>query len=256
MKKTLLVLVFAVATIGYTKAQIGAICFTDIFGYVHNVMATKTAIGHWEFSGTSNIGAGTDWITSGSFDKETDMWILTVTNPAPDGCTFYVDEFSYYSTSYGGGTISFSWESYCFGAPLASGTGSTTWYNDPCVMRTGEGGAPTGPSAADVAVATMPVSDVKSVPGGMTLPELFTEAELSVVNNGNNSFNICYDISDASNIAIDIYNISGQLVSNVVNAETEAGFYCATWDASDAVPGMYLAVMKTDAGSYTYKFVK
>jgi hypothetical protein len=64
MKKRLLILVFAIGMMGLTqsKAAISAFCFTDAFGYVANVTATKTAPGHWELSGTGNVLTGYDWL--------------------------------------------------------------------------------------------------------------------------------------------------------------------------------------------------
>lgn len=262
MKKRLLILVLSIGMMGLTqsKAAISAFCFTDAFGYVADVTATKTAPGHWELSGTANVLTGYDWAVSGSYDKESDVWTITFTNTLPDGCAFYVDYFTYTSTSYGGGTINFSWTSYCFGGPLSSGTGSTTWTTSPCAFKTSPS-EPIGPMSVDEAISSKPVVNFAPISGGTIFGDVFTESNLTVVNNSQNNIAISYEITDAANVEIAIYNHVGQFVTTIVNENQNEGFYNTYWDGKttngvDALEGMYIVVMKTNGESISSKFVK
>ncbi len=262
MKKRLLILVFAIGMMGLTqaKAAISDFCFTDAFGYVANVTATKTAPGHFEFSGSANVLTGYDWAISGSYDKGTDVWTMTFTNTAPDGCAFYVDYFTYTSYSYGGGTIYFNWTSYCFGGALASGSGSTNWSLGPCAFRIGDI-EPVGPISTDDAIALKPVPNVSEIAGGIDFGDIFTESTLTVVNNSKHNIAISYDLVEASNVEITIYNHVGQFVATITNENKTEGFYNTYWDGKtsngvDALEGMYVVVLKTNSESISSKFVK
>jgi len=258
MKKRLLILVFAIGMMGFTqvKAAIDNFCFTDAFGYTANVTATKTAPGYWMLSGTADVLTGYDWSISGYYDKGSDVWSLTYTNTAPDGCTFYVDYFTYTSYAHGAGVIYFNWTSYCFGGPLSSGSGSTTWTNAACAGRLGDDRTVVGPVSTDESIYSNPVADLKSLPGGITLNEFFTEASLSVIKTDENNFGISYEVAGNTNVEVMIYNHIGQYVATVVNENQADGFYRTSWNATEALPGMYVAVLKTDAETITKKFVK
>lgn len=256
MKKRVLIFALALGLMGSTQAAITGFCFTDAFGYVTSVTATKTSPGHWELAGTADVFTGTDWLVSGSYDKGTDIWTITFTNPAPDGCAFYVDAFTYTSTSYGGGTINFSWTSYCFGSPLFSGSGSTTWTQGTCPVRAGDATLVTGPAASDEAIATSATLDLKSIQGAPLFTDMFAEADLSVTKNDDNNFVIGYEMSSTSDITVEIFNHAGQHIATVVSGNQAEGFHTATWDGGNVNAGMYIAVMKSNAGTNSIKFIK
>ncbi len=256
MKKRLLILALALGLMGSTQAAITGFCFTDVFGFVTSVTATKTSPGHWELSGSADVFTGTDWIVTGSYDKGTDVWTITFTNPVPDGCAIYVDAFTYTSYAYGGGTIYFNWTSYCFGAPLFSGSGSTTWTQGTCPVRASDAILATGPVSNDEAIATTPAIDLKSIQGAPLFEEMFVEADLSVTQNDNNNFIIGYEMSSTSDATVEIFNHAGQHIATVVSGNQTEGFHTATWDGSNAQAGMYIAVMKSNAGTITKKFIK
>jgi hypothetical protein len=78
------------------------------------------------------------------------------------------------------------------------------------------------------------------------------------VNNYPNPFNpsttITFEIQDAGNVTIDIYNVRGQLVKSLVNETYEAGSHNAFWNGTDnndqTVPsGVYF--YQTKCGRYT-----
>jgi hypothetical protein len=48
-----------------------------------------------------------------------------------------------------------------------------------------------------------------------------------------------FNLSDASNITIEIYNLQGQFVSTLLNGYQAAGIYSLTWDASHVPSGIY-----------------
>lgn len=256
MKKRVLILALALGLMGSTQAAITGFCFTDAFGYVTSVTATKTSPGHWELAGTADVLTGTDWTVSGSYDKGTDIWTITFTNPAPDGCAFYVDAFTYTSYSYGGGTINFNWTSYCFGSPLFTGSGSTTWTQGTCPVRVSDAVSATGPVSSDEAIASTATIDLKSIQNAPLFGDMFVEADLSVTQNDINNFIIGYEVSTTSDVTVEIFNHAGQHIATVVNGNQSEGFHTATWDGSNANTGMYIAIMKSDAGTITKKFIK
>lgn len=263
MKKhvLLLALVAGLFSVQSLTAQITGFCFTDVFGYTTSVSATRTGPGYWELTGTADVLTGTDWLVDGYYDKTSDVWSINFTNPAPDGCTFYVDNFTYTSTSYGGGTINYSWTSYCFGSPLSSGTGSTTWTLGTCPMRLGNETAIVGAAAADPAIATAPVADLRSIPGGEIFSSVFTEAQFSVTRNADNTFTFGYSVDTESDVAIEIYNHAGQHIATIVSGHMGSGYYVNNWDGklengTDALSGVYIAVMKSNGTMTTNKFVK
>jgi len=68
-------------------------------------------------------------------------------------------------------------------------------------------------------------------------PELPVLDKLMLKQNYPNPFNptttIAYSLPEASNVQLDIYNIKGQLVKSLVNAEMPAGMHSVVWDGRD-----------------------
>lgn len=60
---------------------------------------------------------------------------------------------------------------------------------------------------------------------------------------------IAYDLPEASNVRIDVFNIMGQLVTTLVNERREAGSYQVTFYTGGLASGMYF--YKINADSYT-----
>jgi len=115
-----------------TKANAGSTCFTDAFGYVWRVSFTGS--GTYTGSGTVDLGGGTVWnvwasgATTGHGTGSVEFHAI---NPNPDGCVTFSDSFTYYGTaSITNGSFSSSgngtWQSYCFGGVLNSGTWEAT----------------------------------------------------------------------------------------------------------------------------------
>ena len=58
---------------------------------------------------------------------------------------------------------------------------------------------------------------------------------------------IAFDLPEATNVRIDIYNVLGQLVSTIVNEYHEAGSHQVTFNGAGLASGMYLYKIKTDS---------
>lgn len=84
-------------------------------------------------------------------------------------------------------------------------------------------------SNGDVTISADPSLDVREVPQGM--PQ-----EFSLHQNFPNPFNptttIRFDIPVASNVSVKIYNLIGQKVAQLVDAERQPGAYTVNWDGS------------------------
>jgi len=79
--------------------------------------------------------------------------------------------------------------------------------------------------------------------------------QIAVHQNYPNPFNaktlIKFDLPEASDVTINIYNVTGQLVESI-NGNFEAGYQSVTWDASNATSGVYF--YKVSAGNFDQTF--
>ncbi len=77
--------------------------------------------------------------------------------------------------------------------------------------------------------------------------------EFALFNNYPNPFNptteIKYQLPQAANVTLVVYNIMGQEVARLVNEQKTAGFHSVKWDASNVASGAY--IYKITAGSFT-----
>jgi len=133
MKKVFtLALIAGISMLAATTVKANTICFTDAFGYRWNITYSSDGNGHYAGTGTVDIGSGTLWnvVAASQLANLSGSVELHALNPNPDGCTQYTDSFVYVGTCQvvrsGGQTISYSgsgsWNSYCFGGVLNSGT--------------------------------------------------------------------------------------------------------------------------------------
>ena len=90
-----------------------------------------------------------------------------------------------------------------------------------------------------------------------TIDELLPAA-FALHQNYPNPFNpvttIRYDIPEQSNVRVDIYNVLGQKVAELVNKNHQPGFYTVNWDGTNMVgnalgSGMYF--YRIDAENFT-----
>jgi hypothetical protein len=76
----------------------------------------------------------------------------------------------------------------------------------------------------------------------------------------NPSTTINYELSERSRVEIFIYNISGQKIRTLINAEQQAGSYKVQWDGKNnqgisVASGMYLYQLKKEGSSITRKMI-
>jgi len=78
-------------------------------------------------------------------------------------------------------------------------------------------------------------------------------ADFSLAQNYPNPFNpttsIAFGLPVASQVTISVYNVLGQVVTELVNDQMEAGYHSVQWDASQMASGVYF--YRIDAGNYT-----
>jgi hypothetical protein len=82
-------------------------------------------------------------------------------------------------------------------------------------------------------------SDVKekTVPAGYHLKQNYP-------NPFNPVTNIQFSLPEPAHITLNIYNITGRLVEQLVNQHIPAGYHTVTWDASRYSSGIYIALMQ------------
>jgi hypothetical protein len=86
----------------------------------------------------------------------------------------------------------------------------------------------------------------------MDRPEVLptiTELHQNYPNPFNATTNITFDLSEASDVTVEVYDLSGRLVTTLVDGQLEAGNHIVAWDASSAASGVYF--YKLVAGDYT-----
>ena len=88
-------------------------------------------------------------------------------------------------------------------------------------------------------------------------PEVELPAVTSLSQNYPNPFNantsISYTLAEAGNVNLSVYDISGRLVTTLVDGYQEAGEHVASWDASQVSSGVYFYKLSTADYSATKK---
>ncbi|MCD4651107.1 MAG: T9SS type A sorting domain-containing protein [Candidatus Cloacimonetes bacterium] len=112
----------------------------------------------------------------------------------------------------------------------------------------------TGNLAEDFYIVSMRKGDSSSIP-----PPLVMDM-YSYPNPFNPSTHIRYDIPEASDVSLSIYNIKGQLVSTLVNDYHEAGNYLTEWKGTNTngksvATGVYFARLKAGSTVKTQKLM-
>ncbi|MFQ5869831.1 MAG: T9SS type A sorting domain-containing protein, partial [Candidatus Zixiibacteriota bacterium] len=82
----------------------------------------------------------------------------------------------------------------------------------------------------------------------VTLPSGFALLE-NYPNPFNASTSISFDLAEAGNVSLKVYDITGRLVATLVDGFQEAGHMSVTWDASMVSSGVYF--YKLTAGDFT-----
>ena len=71
----------------------------------------------------------------------------------------------------------------------------------------------------------------------------------------NSSTRYKYGLPEKSNLSIRVFDISGRMVTRLVEGEVEAGYHTAIWDASTVSTGVYLMKMETASFSFVRKVI-
>jgi hypothetical protein len=84
-------------------------------------------------------------------------------------------------------------------------------------------------------------------------------ADFALNSNYPNPFNprtvLSYDLPQACDVTLVIYNTLGQVVATLVDGHREAGSYTVEWDGSGVASGMYLYRLEADAFAETRKMI-
>ena len=71
----------------------------------------------------------------------------------------------------------------------------------------------------------------------------------------NSSLSISYTIAKASDIFIDIYDLTGNMVTELVNEHQEAGYYSALWNGENIPSGIYFVRLKAGEQTITKRAI-
>jgi len=175
---------------------------------------------------------------------------LEAVNEAPDGCTSFSDSFTYDGSRNGNLTYDGAWTSYCFGAPLASGTWSGTFDASGSQAPAGQlGVSPVDGANVVRAKGSKPLTrrgQAKAQSAG--LPTSF-ELDQNYPNPFSRATQISYALPEGTQVSIRVYNLLGREVSTLVDAYQEAGRHLIRFEDARLSAGVYLYVMK--AGNFT-----
>jgi hypothetical protein len=93
----------------------------------------------------------------------------------------------------------------------------------------------------------------------VTKPAIHHAEEFRLFANYPNPFNpvthIEFSLPEPAQITLNIYDITGRLVEQLVNQHIPAGYHTVTWDASSYSSGVYIARLKAGSSIKTQKMV-
>ena len=80
--------------------------------------------------------------------------------------------------------------------------------------------------------------------------------EFAIVSAYPNPFNslmkVGYSLPEAANVKLNVYDLTGRLITELVNGRHQAGVYTTMFDGSDLVSGIYM--LRFDAGRNTSQY--
>jgi len=101
-------------------------------------------------------------------------------------------------------------------------------------------------------------TESKEEPAGLT-ENVMLPKESTLYQNYPNPFNpvtqIKFDLSETANVKLSVYNVSGQLVSELANGVMNAGNHAVDFDGSKLNSGVYYYTLNTDGKNITKKMV-
>jgi type IX secretion system substrate protein len=104
-------------------------------------------------------------------------------------------------------------------------------------------------------------TEITTAPGEDVFFEFTSDAPVAtqLLNAYPNPFNpettIAYQLSDAGNVNISVYNIKGQKVAELMNSNHEAGDHSVVWQAAGQASGIYFVKMRTNGMDQIQKLI-
>jgi hypothetical protein len=153
-----------------------------------------------------------------------------------------------------------------FASPWSAGEFMRFWVYD---TATSLQGAQSGPIPLDAGGADAYYGVEAFIPGTgapisvsgdpSSIEDSILPIETKLHQNYPNPFNptttIKFDIAQAGNVQLNVYNYTGQLVKSLVNGEMKAGFQSVNFDASSLSAGVYYYTLQTAGKTMTQKMV-
>jgi hypothetical protein len=106
------------------------------------------------------------------------------------------------------------------------------------------------------------ILDVAGIGGSVLLPvilNVYTTDSISRVQNYPNPFNpqteIRFSLPSATRVSLSVYNITGQLVTTLIDSRLEAGEHAVAFDGSAYASGVYFYRLQTEATVITRKMI-
>jgi len=112
--------------------------------------------------------------------------------------------------------------------------------------------AQTSIEVSNIKNAAIVVGDVDSFIN--PIPEKFGLSS-AYPNPFNPTTNLNLDLSDAGQVSVKVYNVMGQVVSDLINGYMDAGFHKITWQAKDVASGMYFVRVEAGTNIATQKIM-
>ena len=243
-----------VSTAAKAQPSPNRICFNDGF-YLWRLDLTDNGHGNFWATGTVEISEGFYWNVYGygSFpDGATSSGTveLHALNPTPDGCTFYTDSFTYWGNGIGyntgtgvnSWTASGTWDNYCYGAYLGSGTWSGSANKRVCFNAFNSKPGLIGPAISNKSALLINAAKALNLTVSPNPVKDYTAVQ--------------YNIAKQSQVSITIYNMMQQPVKVLVNGVQQAGHYSTIWNGRNAsgvqMPtGLYHVVAIVDGKTFT-----
>ena len=106
-------------------------------------------------------------------------------------------------------------------------------------------------------IETISVITTEATPSFLAGPAVVTEYKLhqNYPNPFNPATSIVYDVLDEGRVTLKVYNVMGQEVATLVNANRENGRYAATFDATGLSSGIYFYTVKVNNFTDTKKML-
>lgn len=229
----------------------------DVDGHSITIAGAENAFGHFEatfYVGTFDVdGNAYPW------DSTEVSIVITPVNDAPvaaftsniDGSTVsFANQSNDAIDMNDGGIASFAWD---------FGDGSTSTDAEPTYDYGATGDFTITLVVTDIGGLSTTVTETITIMSVSSEVEGLVPTEFAIQQNYPNPFNpstnINYSLPEASSVTIVVYDLLGQKVAELVNAEKAAGYHTVAFDASALSSGVYIYQIKAGAFTQTKKMM-